>query len=141
MENNLLTNSLLSWKLDFMSEIFSRQFLNLCETALKSYQLDTPTLIEAKRTIYSPDFVLKSFSNIKIAVNIPEIEEVTFTLVSNKKHKEKNKAFSLSSMSSSNSRSKTLLISQALSLSKVNITQQALRFSPALSHKDFLYLL
>ena len=141
MENNLLTNSLLSWKLDFMSEIFSRQFLNLCETALKSYQLDTPTLIEAKRTIYSPDFVLKSSSNIKIAVNIPEIEEVTFTLVSNKKHKEKNKASSLSSMSSSNSRSKTLLISQALSLSKVNITQQALRFSPALSHKDFLYLL
>ena len=46
-----------------------------------------------------------------MAVDILEAEEVAFTLVSNKKYKEKRKVSSLSSISFSNSRSKTLLIS------------------------------
>jgi len=38
-------------------------------------------------------------SDVKIAVNILKAEEVTFTLVTNKKYKEKIKASSLSSIS------------------------------------------
>jgi len=45
-------------------------------------------------------------------------EEVAFTLVINKKHKGKGKAPPLSSVSSFDSKSKTLLISRALSLLK-----------------------
>jgi len=36
------------------------------------------------RSIYGSDLVSIPFSNIKIAVNILEAEEVTFTLVTNK---------------------------------------------------------
>ena len=50
-----------------------------------------------------------------MAINVPEAEEVAFTLVSNKKHKEKGKVSFLPSMSFSNSRSKTSLILWALS--------------------------
>jgi len=53
-----------------------------------------------------------------MAVDIPEAEEFTFTLVSNKKHKEKSKVFSLPSMSSSDSKNKTSLISWAFPLPK-----------------------
>jgi len=42
------------------------------------------TLVKAMRSIYSSDLVSIPFSNIKIAVNILETEEVTFTLVTNK---------------------------------------------------------
>jgi len=77
-------------------------------------QSNTSTLEEAIRTIYSP--------NIEMAINVLEAEEVTFTLVSNKKHKEKNKVSFLPSISSSNSRSKTLLILWALSLPKARTT-------------------
>jgi len=45
-----------------------------------------------------------------MAIDVPEAEEVAFTLVSNKKHKEKRKVSFPSSMSSSNSKSKTSLI-------------------------------
>jgi len=55
-----------------------------------------------------------------MAIDVPE--EVAFTLVSNKKHKKKDKVSFLSSMSFSNSRSKTLLILWALSLSKAVTT-------------------
>jgi len=37
LENNLLTNSLLSWELDLMSGIFSRQFLKLGSITIKFY--------------------------------------------------------------------------------------------------------
>ena len=46
-----------------------------------------------------------------MAVDVSKAKEVAFTLVSNKNYKEKNKVSSLSSISSSNSRSNTLLIS------------------------------
>ena len=53
-----------------------------------------------------------------MAVDIPEVEEVTFILVFNKKHKKKNKVSSFIFISFSNSGSKTLLISWALFLLK-----------------------
>ena len=62
------------------------------------------------RTIYGSNLVPISFSDIKIAINILEAKEVTFTLVTNKKHKKKSKTSSFPSISSSNFRSKTFLI-------------------------------
>jgi len=69
-------------------------------------QPNASTLVKAIRTIYSLDLVSISYPDIEIAVDIPEAE-VTFTLVTNKKHNGKGKAFSLHSMSSSTFRSKT----------------------------------
>ena len=66
--------------------------------------------MKAMKTIYSSDLVLISSSNIEMAVNALEAEEVTFTLVTNKKYKRKSKVSSLSSISWSDSRSKILLI-------------------------------
>ena len=43
------------------------------------------------RTVYSPVPVPTSFPDVEMAVNAPEAEEVTFTLVTNKKHKGKGK--------------------------------------------------
>ena len=60
-----------------------------------------------------------------MAVDVSKAKEVAFTLVSNKNYKEKNKVSSLSSISSSNSRSNTLLISQASSLLKAVTTCSA----------------
>ena len=45
-----------------------------------------------------------------MAVNVLEAEELTFTLISNKKYKRKDKVSSLPSISFSDPRSKTLLI-------------------------------
>ena len=59
------------------------------------------------RTIYSLDLILISSPNVEITINVPEAKEVAFTLITNKKHKRKNKAF----MSSSDYRSKILFIS------------------------------
>ena len=57
-----------------------------------------------------------------MAVDILEAEEVTFTLVSNKKHKRKNNVSFLPSIFFSDSRSKLLFILQTLSLPKVMTT-------------------
>ena len=61
-------------------------------------QPNTATLVEAIRTMYSPNFVPVFSSNTKIAVNVLEVEEVTFILVSNKKYKRKSKVFFFSSI-------------------------------------------
>ena len=50
-----------------------------------SPQSDAPTLVEAIRTIYSPNPIPIFSSDIGMAVDIPEVEEVAFTLVSNNK--------------------------------------------------------
>ena len=71
-----------------------------------------------RTTIYSHN----PSSNIEIAIDILEAEEITFTLVTNKKHERKDKATFLPSMSSSNSKSKISLISQDFSLPKAIIT-------------------
>ena len=60
------------------------------------------------RTIYSPDLVLMPFPNVKIAVDVLETEKVTFT---NKSIRKRVKPLFFSFMSSSNFRSKILLIS------------------------------
>ena len=51
-----------------------------------------------------------------MAVDVPETEEVTFTLITNKKSKEKGKASSLTS--STNLRNKISLVSRAFPVSK-----------------------
>ena len=71
-----------------------------------------------RTTIYSHD----SSSNIEIAIDIPKAEEITFTLVTNKKHERKDEATFLPSISSSNSKSKISLISQDFSLPKAITT-------------------
>ena len=62
------------------------------------------------RTVYSPNLIPTQFSDVKMAVDAPETEEIAFTLVTNKNSKKKAKAFSLSSTDSKN---KILLISRA----------------------------
>ena len=51
--------------------------------------------MEVIKTIYGSDLVSTSSLHIEMAVNVPDAEEVAFTLVSNKKYKEKSKAFFL----------------------------------------------
>jgi len=93
------------------------------------------------RTIYGPNFVPTPSSNIEITVNISETKDVTFTLVTNKKHKKKKKATFLSSISSSNFRSKTLLILQAFPLSKAITTHLVLKLVATCSGLTVIYSL
>jgi len=51
-------------------------------------QPNVSTIIEA---IYGPDLILTPSPDIEMAVDIPEAEEVAFTLVTNKKCKRKDK--------------------------------------------------
>ena len=62
------------------------------------------------------------FPDVEMSIDVPEAEKVAFILVTNKKHKRKDKASFLSSMYFSNSRSKILLILYALPLSKTVTT-------------------
>jgi len=87
-----------------------------------SSQLDTFPLVEAMRTIYGPDLILMFFPDVEMSIDVLEAEEVAFILVTNKKHKRKSKASFLSSMYFSNFRSKILLISYAVPLSKTVTT-------------------
>ena len=56
-------------------------------------QTNAPTLVEAMGTVYGPNPIPTPFPDDKMDVDAPEVEEVTFTLVINKKGKEKAKAF------------------------------------------------
>jgi len=67
--------------------------------------------VEVVRTIYGPGLIPTFSSDIEIAVDLPEAKEVVFTLVSNKKYKEKSKASFFYSMFFSDFRGKTSLIS------------------------------
>ena len=75
-----------------------------------SPQSNAFTFVEAMRTVYSPNLIPTQFSDVKMAIDVPETEEIAFTLVTNKNSKKKAKAFSLSSTDSKN---KILLISRA----------------------------
>jgi len=97
-----------------------------------SPQPDAPILVEAMRTVYGPVPVPTPSPDVEMAVDAPEAEEVAFTLVTNQKCKGKGKAPSLPSLSSSGSRSKTLLISRAPPLSKAVTTLPASK--PATTH-------
>ena len=46
-------------------------------------QSDVPMLVEVMRTIYGPIPVPTLSPDIKMAIDAPEVEEVTFTLVTN----------------------------------------------------------
>ena len=54
-----------------------------------SSQPDAPTLVEAMRTVYGPVPVPTPTPDVEMAVDTPEAEEVTFTLVTNQKRKSK----------------------------------------------------
>jgi len=75
------------------------------------------------RTVYGPVPVPTSSPDVEMAVDAPEAEEVTFTLVTNKKRKDKGKVPSPSSRTPSNSRSKTSLVSRAPPLPKAVTTR------------------
>jgi len=77
------------------------------------------------RTVYGPVPILTPSPDVEIAVDVPEAEEVTFTLVTNQKCKGKGKISSPFSGTPSNSRSKILLVSRASSLPKTVTTHSA----------------
>jgi len=81
--------------------------------------------VEAMKTIYGPDLIPTSSFDVEMAGNSPEAEDIAFTLVINKKCKEKGKVFSFSSMSSFDSKSRTSLILWALPLPKAMTTYPA----------------
>jgi len=56
-----------------------------------SPQTNAPTLVEAMRTVYGPNPIPTPSPDVEMEVDAPEVEEVTFTLVTNKKGKEKAK--------------------------------------------------
>jgi len=56
----------------------------------------TSTLVEAMRTVYGPNPVPILSPDVEMAVDAPEAEEVTFTLVTKKKGQRKDESiFSL----------------------------------------------
>ena len=75
-------------------------------------QTNTPTLVEAMRTVYGPNPNLTPSPDVEMDVDAPEAGEVAFTLVTNKKGG-KRKA-KVSSPPPTNSRNKILLVSRAL---------------------------
>ena len=79
--------------------------------------------MKAMRTIYGPIPIPTPSSNVEMAVDTPEAEEVTFTLVTNKKRKGKSKVPSPLSGSPPDSRSKTTLVSRAPPLPKTVATR------------------
>ena len=72
-------------------------------------QTNAPTLVEAIRTVYGPNPIPTPFPDVKMEINVPEVEEVAFTLVTNKKGKRKAKT---SSPPPTNSRNKIPLVSR-----------------------------
>jgi len=84
--------------------------------------------MEVMRTVYSPNPIPTLFSDVEMAVIVPETEEIAFTLVTNKKSKRKAKAFSLLS---TDSRNKILLVSRALSPKTVTASTAATISKPA----------
>ena len=88
-----MNSFLLSWILVL---IFGDCFQTVSETGWNHFkispQLDAPILVEAMRTVYGPVSSLTPSPDVEMAVDIPEVEEVAFTLVTNQKHKGKNKA-------------------------------------------------
>lgn len=65
--------------------------------------------------------ILTPSPNIEMVADAPEVEEATFTLVTNKKSKKKSKAYSPSPPNSN----KTLLVSRASSVPKTVTTSLA----------------
>ena len=83
-----------------------------------SSQPNAPTLVEAMRTVYGPVPILTPSPDVEMAIDVLEVEEVAFTLVTNQKCKGKGKAPSPLSGTSPDSKSKILLVSRTPPLSK-----------------------
>ena len=62
------------------------------------------------RTVYGPNSIPTPSSDVEMDIDAPEVEEVAFTLITDKKGKRKAK---VSSPSPTNSRNKILLVSRA----------------------------
>ena len=77
------------------------------------------------RTVYGPIPVPTPSSDVEMAVDTPEAEEVAFTLVTNQKRKGKGKVPSPLSRTPHDSRSKTSLVSRAPPLPKTVTTRPA----------------
>jgi len=103
-----------------------------------SPQSDAPTLVEAMRTVYGPVSIPTPSSNVEMAVDALEVEEVAFTLVTNQKHKSKNKVLSPLSRILPDSRSKISLVSRAPSLPKVVTTCPATTISKTIQAQTAL---
>ena len=88
-----------------------------------SLQTNAFTLVEAMRTVYGPNPISTPSPDVEMDVDAPEAEEVTFTLVTNKKHKGKGKVPSPLSGFPLDSRSKTSLVSRAPPLSRTVTTR------------------
>jgi len=72
--------------------------------------------MEAMRTVYGPNHIPTPSSDVEMDVDVPKVEEVPFTLVTNKKGG-KGKA-KVPPLPLTNSRSKILLVSRAPPVSK-----------------------
>jgi len=75
-----------------------------------SPQSNAPTLVEVMRTVYGSNLIPTPSSDVEMRVDAPEVEEVTFTLVTNKKGKRKAR---VSSPPPTNSKNKISLVSRA----------------------------
>ena len=87
--------------------------------------------MEAMRTVYSLNSIPTPSSDVEMVVNAPKVKEITFTLITNKKGKEKAK---LSSSSSTNSKNKIFLVSRASTVLKTVTASAASK--PATIHSS-----
>ena len=94
-----------------------------------SSQPNTPTLVETMKTVYSSNSIPTPSPNVEMVVDVPEVEEVAFTLVTNKKCKRKAK---VSLSPPTNLRNKILLVSRASPVSKTVTASTASK--PAATH-------
>jgi len=81
------------------------------------------------RTVYGSNPIPTLSPDVEMVVDVPEVEEVAFTLVTNKKGKKKAK---VSSPSPTNSRNKILLVSRAPPVLKTVTTSTVAK--PAVTH-------
>ena len=92
-------------------------------------QSNAPTLVEAMKTVYGPNPIPIPSPNVEMVVDAPEVEEVTFILVTNNKGKRKAKA---SPPPPTNSRNKILLVSRTPPVPKIVTASAASK--PAATH-------
>ena len=76
-----------------------------------SSQTNAPTLVKAMRTVYGPNPISTPSPDVEMDVDVPEAEEVAFTLITNKKGGKGNAK--VSSPPPTNSRNKIPLVSRA----------------------------
>ena len=80
-----------------------------------SSQPNSPSLVEAMRTLYGPNLLQELSPDTKMAVDQPAVEEAPFTTVTNKKSKGKGKVLPSTNLSapSQNVPTPALVVSRA----------------------------